>query len=230
MSFAASGFALAALVVGVGLNYYNQEQTEEKADNVEAQNIEKQTALDKQANQNTQHLLQQDSSNNSDSSQKSALLQQFQKAVAANQSNATGGLNQVGNVSQAYKQAAQNASLGVSQYATNQATALAGMDAPGLQRQQENANLAAYGSQIGAINQQSQGDAALANIQLQGVQQNPWLAAVASGLQAYGTSGAGMGGMMGGGVATGVQSDTGTSYPTIGGFQMNLPSANGYTS
>ncbi len=224
----AMAIAVAASVAAAGLEYYNQTQTEEKQDQAEASNIENQTALDKKANQDTQAMLQKDASGNNDNSQKSSLLNTFQKAVAANQGNATGGLNQVGNVSGAYTKAANDAALGISNYANTQSTNLAGMDAPGLQRQSENANLAAYGSQIGGISQQSQGDAAVANIKLQGIQQNPWLSAAAAGLSSFGSSG--MSGMLTGGGSpySGVMYANGATTPAIGATQVNLP-VNGTT-
>ncbi len=228
MSYVAVGVSVALAVAGTAINYENQQATAKKADNIEAQNIESQTALDKKANQDTQAMLQKDAANDNDNSQKSSLLSTFQKAVAANQGNATGGLNQVGNVSGAYTKAANDAALGISNYANTQSTNLAGMDAPGLQRQSENANLAAYGSQIGGISQQSAGDAGVANIQLQGVQQNPWLSGIASGLSAAGSSG--MGGMLTGGGSTasaynGIQYANGANTPTIGGLMVNTTPA-----
>lgn len=226
MSFVAAGVSLAMLAVGTYLNYSNQQDTANRADQVEAQNIQRQTALDKKANQDTQQLLQKDAQSNTDTSQKSALLNAFQKAVAANQGTSTGGLNQVGNVSSAYTKAANDAALGVSQYTNKQAGDLASMDAPNLQRQSENANLAQYGSQIGAIGQQSAGDNAVANIRLQGVRPNPWLSAVAQGLTSYGSSG--MGGMMTGGgssVGNGVSSG---AVSSLGNYGANLP-INGIT-
>jgi hypothetical protein len=207
MSFVAVGASAALIVAGAAINYYNTEQTEQKAENTEANEIEQQTALDKKANQDTQQLLNKDASNDNDTSQRSALMNQFQTALKANSPTATGGLNQVGNVSSAYTKAANDAASGISEYANSQASNLSNIMAPSLQRQNENAALAAYGSQIGAIGQQSQGDAALANIKLQGIQANPWLSAVGDGLESYGASGLGVGMLTGGGGVSG-------GYPT----------------
>jgi hypothetical protein len=198
MSYVAVGVSVALMVAGTAINYYNTEQTENKQQNTEAQEIEQQTALDKKANADTQAMLNKDAANDSDTAQRSQLMTQFQNALKANSSTATGGLNQVGNVSSAYTKAANDAASGISQYATDQADNLSSIMAPSLQRQNENAALASYGSQIGAISQQSQGDAALANIKMQGIQANPWLSAVASGMESYGSSSLGSGMLSGG--------------------------------
>jgi hypothetical protein len=211
MSYVAVGVSVAMIVAGTAINYYNTEQTEKKAQDTEANEINQQTALDKKANADTQAMLQKDAANDSDTSQRSALMNQFQTALKANSATATGGLNQVGNVSSAYTKAANDAASGISEYANSQAGNLSNMLAPTLQRQNENAALANYGSQIGAISQQSQGDAALANIKLQGIQANPWLSAVGNGLEAYGSSSLGS---AGGGMLTGGGSGSFGGYPT----------------
>jgi hypothetical protein len=208
MSYVAVGVGLAMMVAGTAINYENQQQAANRADRIQAQEIEQQTALQKKANQDTQQMLQKDAANNNDQSQRSQLLNSFQAAIKANQGTATGGLNQVGNVSSAYTKAANDASLGVSQYADSQANSLASMGAPALQRQNENAALANYGSQIGAINQESAADQGLANIKLRGVQANPWLAAIGQGLSSAGRGV--MGGMM-----------TGGGTPTAGDIPTN---------
>lgn len=200
MSYVAVGVSVAMIVAGTAINYYNTEQTAKRADQAQAQEINQQSALERKANADTQAMLTKDAQNNNDTTQRSQLMTQFQKALAANQPNATGGLNQVGAVSGAYTKAANDAASGISQYATGQAGNLSDMSAPFLQRQSENSALANYGSQIGAINQQSQGDAALADIKMRGIQQNPWLAAVGNGLTSYGTSSMGGGMLTGGGM------------------------------
>ena len=234
MSYVAVGVSVAMLVAGTAINYYNTQQTEHRADQAQAQEIEQQTALDKKANADTQAMLNKDAQNNNDTSQRSQLMTQFQKALASNAPNATGGLNQVGAVSGAYTKAANDAASGISQYATGQANNLSDMSAPFLQRQSENAALANYGSQIGAISQQSQGDAALANIKMQGIQQNPWLAAVGNGLVSYGSSSLGSGMLTGGGGGaanspySGVVYANGASAPSTAtnGLLVNLPYGN----
>lgn len=220
MSYVAVGISVAAIVAGTAVNYYNTQQTAKRADQAQAQEIQQQSALDRKANAQTQAMLQKDAANNSDTSQRSQLLDSFQKAIAANQSTAQGGMGQVGAVSSAYTKAANDAALGVSQYANDQAGSLADMNAPYLQRQNENANLAQYGSQIGAINQQSQSDQALANIKMAGIQNNPWLSAIGQGLTSYGMSRMG-GGMMTGGASAGSASPS-VIY-TNDGFGINMP-------
>jgi hypothetical protein len=232
--FVGSGTALtiavAASVAAAGLEYYNQTQTEDREDQNEANEINQQSALDKKANQDTQQLLQKDAANNSDTSQKSALMNQFQTALKANAAQATGGLNQVGNVSSAYTKAANDAASGISEYANSQAGDLSSIMAPSLQRQNENAALATYGSQIGAISQQSQGDAALANIKAQGIQANPWLSAAAAGLSSFGSMEGGSAGMLTGGSSSpygGVMYANGATTPTLGlgGLMVNTTPA-----
>lgn len=223
MSYVAVGVSLAMLVAGTAINYENTQEASNKRDQAAAQEIQQQTGLQKKANQDTQALLNKDQANNSDTSQRSQLLDSFQKAIAAHANTSTGGLNQVGNVSSAYTKAANDAALGVSNYANSQAGSLADMGAPTLQRQGENAGLAQLGSQIGGIQQQSAADQGLANIKMQGTQANPWLAAIAGGLTSAGSSGmggsGGMGGMLSGGYGAGSAASAGN------GYMVNLPYA-----
>lgn len=218
MSFVAVGTYLVLTAAAAGLNYFNTSQEENKANQIEANEINQQTALQKKAAQDTTNLLNKDQATTSDQPQVSNLKQSYLQALQANNANANAAQTQVGNVSSAYNKASNDAALGVSDYSNKQATDLAEMGAPGLQRQGWNANLANYGGQIGAINLASQGDQGVAQVQLNSVHANPWLTALASGLNSYATSGAGMSGLTGldGSMATGVQS-------APGGYLVNLP-------
>lgn len=209
---------IAALVAAAG-TYENNQQVAHKQDNNAAAALRQQGLLQQQANQRTSQLINKTAASN-DVAPKSALLQQFTDALRAKQGNATSGLNQAGNVSSAFTKDALDASSGISQFGANRAGILSSIDAPGLQRQGEAADLMRYGTDVGQIQRQSQADEFLSNMRMRGIRANPWLTALSSAAGAYAKTG-------GGGAASGTSQfgdyGGGPSTYTNGGMTVNMP-------
>lgn len=215
MSYVWVGVGL--LAAGTTAQIVNQQQTARRQDNALAASLRQQGQDQQQANVATEQLLNKTAASTPDASQ-SKLLSGFKSALAANQGNATGGLNQVGNVSSAYTKAANDAAEGVTNYGNTTAGLLSAMEAPTVQRQNESALMTDFASQLGLIKQKSASDNFLAQMKLRGIQQDPWLNAAGSVASGLGGSLA-LGGMRGAGATTGSYGDgTGAIY---GGY--NLP-------
>lgn len=212
--------AAAIATLAAGTTYYNTQQTAKRQDNQLANSLRQQAALQQQADAKTNELIQK-TAQSTDAPAKANLLGDFMQQVQASTGNATHPLNQVGNVSDAYTHAANNAALGVGQYGTDRAQLLSSIDAPNLQRQGEAADLSRYGSQINAIKRDSQAEQFMNQIKLGAIHPNPWLSAAAAGMSAYaGSRGGGAAGAAKGGADAWSQGNTAkTDY----GYTVNLP-------
>jgi hypothetical protein len=166
-----------ATVIGVGANMYNQRQVANEQDSQLASSLRQQAQLQDQASQASNKLIQQ-TADSTPAAAKSSLLSQYTAQLASKKALTSSGLNQVGNVSNAYNQDANAAASGISNYGSTTANLLSNIDAPELQRQNENANLTAFGSNIGLIKSNSDADNFLAQMRLRGITANPYLTAL----------------------------------------------------
>lgn len=212
-----SYWAVGAAIVAATASYENNRQVAHRQDSELARQLRQQYGLQHQQDQQTQQLVQKTAQSSPDSA-RSNLLDQFMTKLRAESPNAVRPLAQVGNVSGAYTKAANDAALGVSNYGTTNAGLLSAIDAPGLQRQAEAANLSRYGTGLNEIKRQSAADQFLSQMRLQAIRPNPWLTAVADGARAYGMARAG--GSGGGGGDAFSQGNTASAG---GGFTYNLP-------
>jgi hypothetical protein len=211
-----SWVAVGAAVVAAAAGYENNRQVAHRQDSELAAQLRQQAGLQQQENAQANQLIQKAAQSTPDAA-RSSLLDQFQQQLRATQGNATRPLAQVGNVSGAYTKAANDAALGVSNYGNTNAGLLAAIDAPGLQRQAEAANLERFGSQLNEVKRQSAADQFLSQMRLQGIRPNPWLTAVQEGARAYGTAAAG------GDYGTNDAWSQGNTAAAGGGFTYNLP-------
>lgn len=175
---------LVMAAVAGGTTYVNEKNTAKRQDNQLAANLRQQGQLQQDANKKTGDLIQKTAASN-DTGAKSSLLQDFMTQMQQKQGNATRPLDQVGNVSGAFTQAANDATLGVSQYGSKNAGLLSSIDAPNLQRRAEATDLSRFGTDLGQIKRQSAADQFLSQMRLQGIRRNPWLSAVSSASSAY---------------------------------------------
>ncbi|MGA0588098.1 hypothetical protein ACO2Q2_13355 [Dyella sp. KRB-257] len=212
--------AIGAALLSAGLGYYNQEQTASRQDRTLANSLRQQYALQHQEDAKTRQLIQQTAQSTPDAA-KSDLLGKFMAQIQANGGNTTRPLGQAGAVSDAYTKAANDASLGLSNYGSTNAGLVASIDAPAVQRQAEAANLSRYGSQLNDLKRQSSVQDYLTRLRLQGIRPNPWLSAVSDGLRAYGLSKAGS---YKAGDGTGPSAwSQGNTISGSGGLTYNLP-------
>jgi hypothetical protein len=183
-----------ATVVAAGASYYNNQQVANRQDQNAAAALRQQGQLDQQTQAKTNQLIQKDAQSSPDAA-KASLLGQFMQVMQQNKGHTNAPLAQVGNVSGAYTKAANDAALGVSQYGNTNANLLSSIDAPGVQRQAEAANLSDYGGAVNELKRQSAADDFLMQMRARDIRPNPWISAVGDMASAYArTGGAGFGG------------------------------------
>lgn len=191
---------LAMSALGAGINYTEQRKVAKRQDNILAGQIQQNSARQAEADRAVSDTLRNAAASTSEDSRGSAAAQYLDQVRAA-QAGATRGLGQVGAVSGAYQQAANDAALGVGDYAAKTANLMARIDAPAQQRQQEAQSSDRLRSELGLIGRKAEGDDYLAQLRLRNVRANPWagVAAQLMGGAAQGMAGrtAGTGGMSG---------------------------------
>ena len=157
-----------------GVSYYNGRQTAKRQDNIIAQQIRQQGVRQQEADRAIASAMQERATQGAESD-RAAIGSQYLDQVRAAQANAQRGLGQVGAVSNAYQQDANNAALGIGDYGARTADLMARIDAPTQQRQREGIADARTAMELDQIGRRSRSDDYLANLRLQGVQRNPWL-------------------------------------------------------
>lgn len=202
------GVGLALALASYGVNQYNNDQVAKKQDNILANQIAQQGRRQAEADQAVSDAMRERALSTSEQDRSGAANQYLQQVRAA-QSNATQGLGQVGAVSNAYQQSANNAALGIGDYANTTANLMARIDAPLQQRQREAQATDRLQSDLGLLGRRAEGDDYIAQLKLRNVRANPWLTAAAQlmGGAAQGMAGraGGGGGGMSGAVAGGTQ-------------------------
>jgi len=164
---------LAMTALGAGVNYNEQRKTAKRQDNILAGQIQQNSARQAEADRAVSDTLRTAATSSGEESRQGAAAQYLDQVRAA-QAGATRGLGQVGAVSGAYQQAANDAALGVGDYASQTANLMARIDAPAQQRQQEAQSSDRLRSNLGLIGRKAAGDDYLAQLRLRNVRPNPW--------------------------------------------------------
>lgn len=186
--------ATAIAIIGAGVNYYNTEQTKKRQDNELGRQIQQRSERQQDADKEIMDTVADRAGNNGDAA-RSSMLDQYINQVRAAQGSATSGLQQVGGVSSAYRQAANDAALGISDYAGDTASLMSRIDAPVRQRQGEAQQNAQLSTTLGLIGNRSASDDFLSQLRLQGIRRNAGLDAFSQVASAYaGAAGGGGGG------------------------------------
>lgn len=159
--------------LGAGVNYNEQRKTAKRQDNILAGQIQQNAARQAEADRAVSDTLRTAATSSGEDSRQGAAAQYLDQVRAA-QAGATRGLGQVGAVSGAYQQAANDAALGVGDYASQTANLMARIDAPAQQRQQEALSSDRLRSNLGLIGRKAAGDDYLAQLRLRNVRPNPW--------------------------------------------------------
>lgn len=195
-----SWIATAVMVGSAVVNMEQQKQVARKQDNQLAAQLRQQSASEDKVRGRTQQFIQQQQQDTT-APQKQQAQTQLDTALKANAAMAQApSQSMVGNVSDAYKKASQDAALGVAQYGQNRATTIAGMEAPALNRQANVRNIANFGTDVNQINRQQRSQDYLDQMKLNSIHANPWvsmLTGIAGGL-ARAKMGAGAGASPGG--------------------------------
>jgi len=182
-----SWWAVGTLVVSTAYKVHSDQQVAKRQDSQLAQQIRTQSDHQQDADAAVQDLINKTSQSN-DSDAQNSLLGNFTRQIQAARGNATGGLNQVGNVSDAYKASGADAALGIADYGDRVAALTSRIDAPNLQRQNEQADRLRFSSDLGQISRDAAGDDFLAKLRLQRIRSNPWADAAADALATAGSS------------------------------------------
>ena len=186
--------ATAIAIIGAGVNYHNTEQTKKRQANELGRQIQQRSERQQDADKEIMDAVADRAGNNGDAA-RSSMLDQYINQVRAAQGSATSGLQQVGGVSSAYRQAANDAALGISDYAGDTASLMSRIDAPVRQRQGEAQQNAQLSTALGLIGSRSASDDFLSQLRLQGIRRNAGLDAFSQVASAYaGAAGGGGGG------------------------------------
>jgi len=197
----AAAVPLILTAVGTGAQMYNTAQTEKKTRKALDQQLASQRERDAQGDAIVRDVISKTSASSPDEPRAQA-MDLYRKAIASGQPNATQGLNQVGNVSDRYAEASQDAANDILGAANVRANQLANIDAPLSQRMTEGIRFGRAGSDIGLLVDAAKGDSYIHDLRLKrAATRDPWLDAFGSLAQGYGQ------GMAGG------------SSPMIGGVQ-----------
>jgi hypothetical protein len=219
--------ATAAAIIGAGVSYHNGEQTRKRQDNELGRQIQQRSARQQEADKEVMDTVADRAGNNGDAA-RSSMLDQYINQVRAAQGSATSGLRQVGGVSNAYRQAANDAALGISDYAGDTASLMSRIDAPTVQRQGEAQQNAQLSSKLGLIGNRSISDDFLSNLRLQGIRRDPGMDAFSqiASIYAGAAAGGGGGGMDTSGLSKQANSITGANNARI--FDNSMQKRWGY--
>jgi len=179
MGVAAIPYVLAAASAGV--QYQTQRSAAKKQDATLAQQIHQNAGRQKAASTAIDAAMQKRATQDAGETRKASADQYLQQVRAA-QGHATSGLNQGGNVSDAYRQSAQDAALGIGDYGERTAELMARIDAPALQRQREGQQTGQLGIDLNDLAQQGRGQDFLHQLRLARIQPNPWGQLASAGL------------------------------------------------
>jgi hypothetical protein len=205
-----------AIAVSVGtalVGAYEQRQVANRQDKQLAFQLKQQGESEQRANKRTQAFIQ-GQQQQTDQPQKTAAAKSYETALQQNKNMSEQGLATVGNVSDAYKKAGSDAALGIASFGKQRGDLTASIDAPGLQRQQNQRNIADFGIDVNRINKRQSGQDFLDQMKLNSIHANPWINALLAAGKGYaagkaGSAGGGSDPWSGSGVYGGIDSGAG---------------------
>ncbi len=183
-------WALTAL--SAGATVVDQQQQARRQDNILAQSLDRNNKRQAEADREVAEALRERAAADGQA-EREELGGQYLQAVRAAQAKATAGLGQVGAVSNAYRDAANDAAMGVGDHSQKVANLMARIDAPTRRLQKEEVSDAKLRTRLGTIGRQVDGNDFLTRLKLQAVRPNLGLQA-ASALLAGAARGAAAGG------------------------------------
>lgn len=181
--------------VGQGLGFLNNWETMNKEDDAAAQDYRDQEAAQQQIN-NTLNAGIAKRASSSDAGDIANAQQQYATSLAQHAAEIQQGTQQPGAVSSGFKNDANAAALGTTQYANTAADLMSRMDAPQYQRQREGMADDTLGTNVGILSNDARGQHFLDQLKLHSIHPNPWITFISQALQQGGQA---MGGGMGGG-------------------------------
>lgn len=179
---------LVMAAVAGGTTYVNKRNTARKQDRELASQIKSRSKKQELADKKVSDLISKTGASDA-VDEKGGILKQYLSQLKTAQPSAAGGIPVGGaSASQAYRDDAAKAAMGIEKFGAKRADLLSTMDAAAAQRQNEGLDLAKTGSEIGQIKRQDEGDTFVSNMRLKGIRDNPWLDAIAAAASAYGSS------------------------------------------
>lgn len=174
--------ALAALAASAGVQYENNRQTVNRADNVAVQSLHGQAAKQKQADARVEEEVQSLKNSTADSERQQRLAN-YMDTIQRSKGAMTNGLTpQVG--SDTFKADAATALAGVEKGAADRAGLMARVDAPLMQRQGEGFGFGKLATDIDRIGSESRGMQFVDELRMRAIRRNPYMDLAASGLGA----------------------------------------------
>ena len=192
----------AATAAGSGASMYANNQALKQQDEIAAQGIARQAALQRQANQTVQQTVQKAAADEGQNLEQNRMLQQQQYAAALQRAAPVqqNSLQDVAGASKRYAQGVVDARAANANYGNTAANLMARTDAPQLTQLGQQLTLGDAATKLGMLNDTSGNLANLTKLQANAVQPNPWLMAasgilkgVGAGASVYGAGAAGAG-------------------------------------
>lgn len=162
-----------------GANYINQRNTQRDRNNLLLSAEQTNRKLQNQADTKTSHLISQIAGSTPNAEQAN-YEQTLKQVLSGNQSGGQSPLVQPGAVSGAYQGQAAQTGQGIRDYGNTQAALDAAMAAPGLQRRNEGFDMNRTRQQLSVLGEQAASNDFLTRLRLEGIQPNPWIAALGS--------------------------------------------------
>jgi hypothetical protein len=198
---------LAMAAVAGGTQYVNTQNTAKKQDQTAAAGIRQQGERQREADAKTRELIAKVGASGPESERKSS-LDKYMQALGVMAPNAQASFTDVAGASDAYGADVNAARSGVADYGTQIADLMSRIDAPAQQRRNEGNWMDRFNTDIGQVKRFSQGDDYLNKLKLNSIRRNPFLDAISTAAQAYGSS-------YTGGYGSGTAS-AGSKYPAYG--------------
>lgn len=179
----------AATAAGAGVNAYSANQQMRKQDSIAAQGIRNQSNLQAQAQAGVQKTIQKVGTDNAANEQANQQKQQAQYIDALRRAAPVQGAAQTDapGASSRYAKGVVDAKAANNTFGGTQANLMSRTDAPQLTQIQDQQSIGDEASRLGLLNDTSNADNNLTKLQVQGVQQNPWLTAAGAVLQGVGS-------------------------------------------
>jgi hypothetical protein len=185
--------ALAAAAAAAGVSTYNTNRTLSRQDAEAARGIERQGRIQR----NTDQRVNEEVANLERSSamdERAKRLTDYMTTLSRVKRKTNAGLENGEAFGNDFVSAANDATTSLAEQGATRADLMAGVDAPGLQRQGEAFNFGRLATDVAGFQRESSGADWLTRLRMQGIRRSPGLDALASTLQGVGSAAGTMGG------------------------------------
>lgn len=194
----AATLALLATAGGAGLNAYNTNRTLSRQDASTAQGIREQSRIQQKADaQVAEQVKKLEGSRSAD--ERAQRMGDYMKALVTARRKTEGGLQNAA-LGGAFNEAGAAAARDLATQGTTRADLMAGVDAPGMQRQGEAFDFGRLATDLSLVGRESEGQRFISDLRTRSIRRNPWIDVASSVLSGLGSgmAGAGSGAAAGG--------------------------------